>query len=189
MHKKSIKTAATVLILLLSFCFLSITAQAYTDQKLCDMALQHYVDMTGYRPEYCEIDGVNGNQVSIHLYNVLVNMTATSDWYSVDRDSGIGTNFMGEAIDLTPYAPAPPAQDDTNTEPQVGFESEESETHPSSENAEDNPDYKSADIETPENVRDDKDIVQDGTDEGNDTTKTSKIGLETTTPSQSDLLT
>lgn len=189
MHKESIKTAVTVLILLLSFCFLPITAQAYTDQELCDMALQHYVDTTGYRPEYCEIDGVNGNQVSIHLYNVLVNMTATSDWYSVDRDSGIGTNFMGEAIDLTPYAPAPPAQDDANTEPQVGIEPEESQTPPSPENAEDKPDYKGADIENPENVTDDKETAQDEMDEDNDTAKTSKTGLETTTPSQSDLST
>ncbi len=186
MHKKSIKTAATVLILLLSFCFLSITAQAYTDQELCDMALQHYVDTTGYRPEYCEIDGVNGNQVSIHLYNVLVNMTATSDWYSVDRDSGIGTNFMGEAIDLTPYAPTPPAQDDTNTQPQVGIESEDSETPPSPENTEDKPDYKSSEIENPENVTDDKKTAQDEMDEDNDTTKTSKTGLETFVPSQLD---
>ena len=123
--RKSIKLTNAICLVLLLFVLSSTTALAYTDQELCDMALQHYADKSGYAPTNSVIDSASGNSVTIHLYNVDGNHTTTSDWYTVNRVSGAGTNFMGEPIDLTPYAPTPSTPDDmSGTETQDSTDSE-----------------------------------------------------------------
>lgn len=92
----------------------SITVFAYSDDELCNMALQYYVNKTGYTPGHVNID-TNG---VIHLYDIVGNHTATCDWYSVDRNTGIGTNMLNEPIDLSPYAPVQtPAPSESVTAP------------------------------------------------------------------------
>lgn len=105
--RKHIKIVNTIFMILLLSLLSVITVFAYTDQELCDMALQHYYDRKGSTPSHSVIDSVSGNSVTIHLYNVDGNHTTTYDWYTVDRVSGAGTNLMGEPINLSPYAPAP----------------------------------------------------------------------------------
>lgn len=73
----------------------------YTDDQLCEMALQYYADMNGYMPGHAMVDYTNGDMVVIHLYDAIDGHTATSDWYEVNRYTGAGMNFKGEAIDLS----------------------------------------------------------------------------------------
>lgn len=116
MQKRSTKATGAVLMFALMLWFLPVTALAYTDQELCDMALLYRAATAPYTPAIAEIDHTSGNTVTIHLYDIVQNHTATYAWYTVDRDSGIGTDLNGVAIDLSPYAPAPPVPDNTRTE-------------------------------------------------------------------------
>lgn len=101
MHKYFPRIIGMFLTILSLIWLSSITVFAYSDDELCNMALQYYVNKTGYTPGHVDI-GTNG---VIHLYDVVTNHTATCDWYYVDRDTGIGTNMLNEPIDLSPYAP------------------------------------------------------------------------------------
>lgn len=75
----------------------------YTDDELIRMAYQHYADTKGYRVGYVNIDHEVDGVVSIQLYDDMGDHTATSDWYAIDRNTGKGTNILGEEVDLTPY--------------------------------------------------------------------------------------
>lgn len=101
MHKYFPRIIGMFLTILSLIWLSSITVFAYSDDELCNMALQYYVNKTGYTPGHVNID-TNG---VIHLYDIVGNHTATCDWYSVDRNTGIGTNMLNEPIDLSPYAP------------------------------------------------------------------------------------
>lgn len=101
MHKYFPRIIGMFLTILSLIWLSSITVFAYSDDELCNMALQYYVNKTGYTPGHVDI-GTNG---VIHLYDVVTNHTATCDWYYVDRNTGIGTNMLNEPIDLSPYAP------------------------------------------------------------------------------------
>lgn len=101
MHKYFPRIIGMFLTILSLIWLSSITVFAYSDDELCNMALQYYVDKTGYTPGHVNID-TNG---VIHLYDIVGNHTATCDWYYVDRNTGIGTNMLNEPIDLSPYAP------------------------------------------------------------------------------------
>lgn len=78
----------------------------YTDEELETMALDYYEKFNGYRPQYAAVDHETDGMVLIQLYDI-VNVgedsghTATSDWYTVDRYTGKGTNFFEEPIDLS----------------------------------------------------------------------------------------
>ncbi len=114
MHKYFPRIIGTFLTVLSVIWLSSITVFAYSDDELCNMALQYYVNKTGYTPGHVDI-GTNG---VIHLYDVVTNHTATCDWYYVDRDTGIGTNMLNEPIDLSPYAPVQtPAPSESVTAP------------------------------------------------------------------------
>lgn len=74
----------------------------FTDEELCDMAANYYHWTTGYRPPISEVDSVNGDIVTIHLYEVKDGHTATSAWYEIDRTTGKGKNaLLEEPVDLT----------------------------------------------------------------------------------------
>ncbi len=78
------------------------TKTGYTDQELCDMAANYYFWTTGYKPPISEVDSVNGDIVTIHLYEVKDGHTATSAWYEIDRNTGKGKNaVLGDEVDLT----------------------------------------------------------------------------------------
>lgn len=74
--------------------------QAYTDEQLCDMARTYYIEHYNYNPAFVQIDRVEGDIVTIHLFDIVDNHTATCDWYYIDRYTAKGTNFAGEEIEL-----------------------------------------------------------------------------------------
>ncbi|MCR5222329.1 MAG: YARHG domain-containing protein [Lachnospiraceae bacterium] len=76
-------------------------SNGYSNNELCQMALNYYSKHYGYRPGIAEVDSVNGNMVTIHLYDDMGTHTATSAWYEIDRNTGKGTDeIMGGKVDL-----------------------------------------------------------------------------------------
>lgn len=90
----------------LCLCLCCVTsAAAYTNNELCDMAKQHYRSLHGQEPPIVRVDRENGGDVVLQLCEYTLGHTATWDWYTVDRITGKGTDFMGGTVDLSPYAP------------------------------------------------------------------------------------
>ncbi|MCR5510306.1 MAG: hypothetical protein K6F54_05090 [Lachnospiraceae bacterium] len=79
---------------------------SYTNDELCEMALDYYENETGYRPTISEVDSEDGKTVTIHLYDIVDDHTATSAWYDIDRVTGKGEDgIFGDKVDLTEFAP------------------------------------------------------------------------------------
>lgn len=72
----------------------------YTDEDLCKLASNYYLAKKGQKPPITEIDHKDGNIVTIHLYEIAGDHTATWDWYEVDITTGKAKNFMGESFKL-----------------------------------------------------------------------------------------
>ncbi len=72
----------------------------YTDEDLCKLASNYYLAKKGQKPPITEIDHKDGNIVTIHLYEIAGDHTATWDWYEVDITTGKAKNFMGESFEL-----------------------------------------------------------------------------------------
>lgn len=77
-----------------------LTPDAYSVDALCEMALDYYEGRTGYRPSLVTGEMQEDGMVLIHLYDDMGTHTVTSDWYTVDPLSAVGTNVMMETIDL-----------------------------------------------------------------------------------------
>ena len=91
----------------------------YSDDELCSMAIRYYASSSNYRPDHAEVDGTDGNTVSIHLYDDTDGThTSTSAWYYVDRMTGKGENVIGNPVDLT----APPELWNPNVPPRAKIE-------------------------------------------------------------------
>ena len=71
-----------------------------SEEKLLRLALNHYERHNNYRPQNVSIEDNGDGTVSIHLYNDEVTHTATLDWYTINKETLKGTNFMEENIDL-----------------------------------------------------------------------------------------
>lgn len=97
---------ACITALCLCLCCVT-TAAAYTNDELCDMAKQHYKKLYGQAPPIVRVESENefANEVTLQLCEYTLGHTATWDRYTVNRISGKGTAFMGESVDLSPYAP------------------------------------------------------------------------------------
>jgi len=79
-----------------------VVLKSYTYDELCKAA----ANMTG--APICDVDHENEDgTITIHCYEVVNNgdesHTATFDWITVDIYTGIGSNFMGDEVDLTEY--------------------------------------------------------------------------------------
>lgn len=97
---------ACIAALCLCLCCVT-TAAAYTNDELCDMAKQHYKKLYGQAPPIVRVESENefANEVTLQLCEYTLGHTATWDRYTVNRITGKGTTFMGESVDLSPYAP------------------------------------------------------------------------------------
>ena len=73
---------------------------AYTNEQLIEMVKKYRTDKGKYIPEFVEVDGENGDIVNIHLYDVMEENIATSDWYFINKYTGKGTNILNEEVDL-----------------------------------------------------------------------------------------
>ena len=75
---------------------------SYTNEQLIEM-VNKYLEAKGkYIPDHIEISDESGDIVTIHLYDDTVEeITGIIDWYSINRNTGKGTNVLDETIDLT----------------------------------------------------------------------------------------
>lgn len=76
---------------------------AYTDNELCEMAKRYYSSIHGQEPPIVKVEGHDGNEVIIHLYEVVNDHTATWDWYYIDRTTGKGRDFESKSIDVSAF--------------------------------------------------------------------------------------
>ncbi|MBQ7564266.1 MAG: hypothetical protein IJT16_09785, partial [Lachnospiraceae bacterium] len=78
------------------------SSSGYTNAQLCKMAQDYYERHNNYRPPIAEVDSTEGNNVTIHLYEVMGGHTATSAWYVINRNTSKGyDDIFGDSIDLT----------------------------------------------------------------------------------------
>ena len=75
----------------------------YTDDELCNMAKEYYSQVNGYVPPVVVIEITDGDEVTIHLYDIVDDHTATVDWYTVNRYTARGKNILEQDIDLSAY--------------------------------------------------------------------------------------
>lgn len=78
----------------------------YSNEQLTTMALDYYEALTGYRPSMAAAIINLDEMIAIQLYDVVGDHISTSDWYTVDRYTAVGTNVTGDPIDLTQPVPA-----------------------------------------------------------------------------------
>lgn len=72
----------------------------YTEDELLDAARNYYSSLHDYTPRYCDIDHEEGDEATIHLYDIVDDHTATSAWYTVNIYTGKGVDFFDNAIDI-----------------------------------------------------------------------------------------
>lgn len=72
----------------------------FTNEQLKNMALDYYEAKTGYRPNSVALQVNADDSISIQLYDNMGDHNSTSDWYTVDKDTAVGTDIMGNKIDL-----------------------------------------------------------------------------------------
>ena len=53
-----------------------------------------------YIPAFIDITYEDETTVSVHLYDVVDDHVATTDWYTFDSTTGVGTHVLGEEINL-----------------------------------------------------------------------------------------
>ena len=76
----------------------------WTDEDLVWMAGEYYAMLNGERPPVVEVDSVDGNQVTLHLYENMSDHTATWGWYYIDRTTLRGYDLLGNAVDFNVLA-------------------------------------------------------------------------------------
>lgn len=73
---------------------------SFTTEQLKNMALDYYEAKTGYRPNSVSLRVNADDSISIQLYDNMGDHNSTSDWYTVDKETAVGTDIMGNKIDL-----------------------------------------------------------------------------------------
>ena len=72
-----------------------------TNEELCKLARQHYEKHhDGFSPEIVEVVSWEYDKAVIRLYDNMEDHTVTYDWYTVNRRTGIGENFLSEEVNL-----------------------------------------------------------------------------------------
>lgn len=72
----------------------------FTTEQLKNMAVDYYEAKTGYRPNSVSLRVNADDSISIQLYDNMGDHNSTSDWYTVDKKTAVGTDIMGNKIDL-----------------------------------------------------------------------------------------
>lgn len=80
--------------------------QFYSNEALCQMALDHYEAANGYRPSMAGATINLDEMIAIQLYDLVGDHISTSDWYTVDRYTAKGYNVINEPIALAAPAAA-----------------------------------------------------------------------------------
>lgn len=74
--------------------------RGYSNEELIEMVKAYRKTKGEYIPSIVEVEEENDNIVTIHLYDIVDDHTSTSDWYYINRLTGIGENLNGESINL-----------------------------------------------------------------------------------------
>lgn len=74
--------------------------EAYSDEELCEMARAYYAARNSYVPAGIQVESTDGNMVRIQIYESMEDHIATYDWYTVDRYTAEGEDFLGDPINL-----------------------------------------------------------------------------------------
>ena len=77
---------------------------ANTDEELEMLAAAYYESINGERPPISQVDHVDDEEVTIHLYEDMGDHIATWDWYTVNRSTLKGQDNLGNEIDLSSVA-------------------------------------------------------------------------------------
>ncbi len=75
--------------------------KGYTDDELCAMARKYYERRHDFAPPVVVVDSVDGDVVTIHLFEDLEDHVATLDWYTIDRITARGSGMLDGPVDLT----------------------------------------------------------------------------------------
>ncbi len=81
---------------------------AFSEEALEEAALRYYhYTKNGYNKEIAEVSNYQGDNVVIQIYEVVIDdkttgngHSATYDWYTVNKYTGIGTNMQGKKVVL-----------------------------------------------------------------------------------------
>ena len=77
------------------------TANGYTDDDLITLARRYYGSRSNWVPEFCYVVSIEGDTVTLHLYDLVDNHTASCSWYYIDRKTGKGWDLFDEPVDLS----------------------------------------------------------------------------------------
>lgn len=73
----------------------------YSNEVLRERALSVYEQKNGFRPEEARIWYNYDEMISIQIMDKVDDHEFTCDWYTIDRFTGVGTNLLGERINLS----------------------------------------------------------------------------------------
>lgn len=73
---------------------------SYTTAELEKMALDYYEKNNSYRPSLVASQVNEDGTVSIQLYDDMGDHNSTSQWYTVDPKTAVGTDILGDKVDL-----------------------------------------------------------------------------------------
>ncbi len=88
----------------------------YSSEALCNKALDVYAQKNGTRPARADAVLNADDTISVKLYDEVDGHSATCDWYTVNRYTGLGTNMLGDPVDLSDGT-VPPAAAETTAQP------------------------------------------------------------------------
>ncbi len=80
----------------------AILTKEYSETQLIEAARVHLKITKDYVPSLASVEEQSDDMVLIHLFDIDDDHVATSDWYTVNKYTGVGTNVMGEKIDISP---------------------------------------------------------------------------------------
>lgn len=95
---------------------------AFSNEQLIEMVKTYREAKGEYIPEFIVVEEDKDNIVTIHLYDVVDDHTATSEYYYIDRNSGIGKDLLGEKIDLNKITEQDDNEDDERLITLEGFD-------------------------------------------------------------------
>lgn len=79
----------------------NIASSSYTDDELCEMAQLYMKNIEGYDNPIAGVESIEGDIVSLCLYEYLDSRPVGSGYYYIDRNTGKGYDNLENQIDLT----------------------------------------------------------------------------------------
>ncbi len=86
----------------------AVAAGEYSDAELCAMAKVYCIKHGRWVAKHYEVDRREGDNVVIHAFDVVEDYgdetnnshVSTSDWFTINRKTGVGTDFAGDEVKL-----------------------------------------------------------------------------------------